>query len=60
MFSIDVQIDVDECKSNEHDCGSHEVCVNHIGGYKCHCNEGFEKQNEDSSCKKGAITFLFN
>ena len=56
-----MQIDVDECTTNEHDCDLHEVCVNNVGGYTCQCKEGFERGNQGRSCiKKGKIIFPFS
>ena len=55
-----VQIDVDECKTQGHDCDPHAVCVNYAGGYKCQCKEGYKSVNEGRLCiKKGTVTFSF-
>ena len=55
-----VQIDVDECKTQGHDCDPHAVCVNYAGGYKCQCKEGYKSVNEGRLCiKKGTVIFSF-
>ena len=34
-------IDVDECKTGEHNCA--HVCINMDGGFECECEQGFVK-----------------
>lgn len=45
--------DVDECAENKDDCDNeHMSCVNKEGGYKCVCDEGYEKNDVDACVKK--------
>ncbi|XP_078086463.1 thrombomodulin [Mustelus asterias] len=39
--------DIDECESNPCD----EECTNTFGSYKCDCKEGFELQEDGTSCE---------
>jgi len=46
-------VDIDECAEDKDDCGDeHMSCVNNEGGYKCICDEGFEKNEVDACVKK--------
>lgn len=33
--------DIDECKTDDGECGAHAVCVNTVGSYNCVCIQGF-------------------
>ena len=41
--------DFNECENNASECGENKYCNNTIEGYECLCNDGFEK-NENDSC----------
>lgn len=34
-------LDIDECKRQLHDCDTHALCRNTLGGFQCMCNKGF-------------------
>ena len=35
-------MDIDECKLNPNSCGPGAICTNLEGSYLCHCPDGFE------------------
>lgn len=39
--SDDTCVDIDECRGS-HICSEYAECVNRIGGYDCHCLQGYE------------------
>lgn len=34
-------VDIDECSTGDHICNVRAHCNNTIGGYSCHCNDGY-------------------
>ncbi|XP_012586305.1 PREDICTED: nidogen-1 [Condylura cristata] len=46
--------DVDECAEQPSVCGSHAVCNNHPGTFRCECVEGYQF-SEDGACVAAAI-----
>ena len=34
-------LDIDECLISSHDCHRDVTCMNMIGSFECHCNNGF-------------------
>ena len=42
MFFVEIPtLDEDECALGNHSCHSQATCINTIGSYTCHCDEGF-------------------
>ena len=33
--------DIDECDQGDHNCDINAQCDNTVGGFECHCNDGF-------------------
>ncbi|KAG7505390.1 low-density lipoprotein receptor [Solea senegalensis] len=49
--------DIDECA--EADVCS-QICINHDGGYKCECEEGYQVDPSTKACKAvGTVAYLF-
>uniref|UniRef100_A0A182NQ32 Protein kinase C-binding protein NELL2 n=1 Tax=Anopheles dirus TaxID=7168 RepID=A0A182NQ32_9DIPT len=42
-------VEMDECKSGEHDCHENADCINTLGSYHCRCKEGYTGDGHD--CK---------
>ncbi|KAL4228223.1 Fibrillin-1 [Mactra antiquata] len=42
-------VDIDECSSSSSIC-SNGYCENTLGGYQCRCNQGFQPNNDRTSC----------
>ena len=36
-------IDVNECEEKDYTCTSNSTCINTIGSYKCECDSGYNK-----------------
>ncbi|XP_066450110.1 adhesion G protein-coupled receptor E3-like [Eleutherodactylus coqui] len=43
-------IDIVECSSGTDACGVHTGCKNTVGGYRCKCNNGYQKDNQTAFC----------
>ncbi|CAL1543309.1 unnamed protein product [Lymnaea stagnalis] len=55
----DCSIDVDECSSlYTRYCGSHQHCVNTVGGYSCECNPGYRAETNGQCYFAGCDLFL--
>uniref|UniRef100_A0A182MN14 EGF-like domain-containing protein n=1 Tax=Anopheles culicifacies TaxID=139723 RepID=A0A182MN14_9DIPT len=43
-------VEMDECKSGEHNCHENADCINTLGSYHCQCKEGYTGNGRD--CKR--------
>lgn len=44
--------DINECLDPDlYNCPAHSHCVNTVGSYRCECDEGFEKADDDYTCR---------
>ncbi|EPY73940.1 nidogen-1 [Camelus ferus] len=43
------ELDIDECSEQPSACGSHAICNNHPGTFRCECAEGF-RFSEEGAC----------
>ena len=48
MFS-NIPIDINECRSKEHDC--EEDCINTPGSYYCNCKKGYRLKSDMKTCE---------
>ena len=46
---MSVSLDISECQSGLHNCS--QKCVELEGGFSCACNEGYELDSDQISCK---------
>ncbi|KAG9488714.1 hypothetical protein GDO78_004966 [Eleutherodactylus coqui] len=42
--------DIVECSTSTDACGAHTGCKNTVGGYRCKCNNGYQKDNQTEFC----------
>lgn len=40
--------DIDECSDGNYTCQENAVCSNLMGGYKCVCEDGYERTDNNS------------
>jgi hypothetical protein len=51
ISTINFISDIDECSEGSHSCtGPAHYCNNEIGSYACGCSEGYELDDEGSTC----------
>ncbi|KAB1270852.1 Nidogen-1 [Camelus dromedarius] len=48
-FCTQSAVDIDECSEQPSACGSHAICNNHPGTFRCECAEGF-RFSEEGAC----------
>ncbi|XP_019199662.1 PREDICTED: putative wall-associated receptor kinase-like 16 isoform X2 [Ipomoea nil] len=39
-------LDIDECEKGKNNCSENAICENKLGGFSCHCKEGYEEDGE--------------
>jgi hypothetical protein len=52
--------DINECTAgdaNKHECDSHAICKNTVGGYTCTCKPGYEGNGKACDGKFGVFKF---
>ena len=66
MFVFDIeltiiilQLDVDECEENIHNCTNLEVCRNRFGIFDCPCITGYQRNNTNGQCEGKNIKNTF-
>ncbi|XP_054655579.1 nidogen-1 isoform X1 [Dunckerocampus dactyliophorus] len=42
--------DIDECRENPQICGSHAICNNQPGTFRCECEDGYQFGNDGQTC----------
>lgn len=42
--------DIDECRDNPQICGSHAICNNQPGTFRCECEDGYQFANDGQTC----------
>ena len=47
LFSLS---DIDECRDNPQICGSHAICNNQPGTFRCECEDGYQFANDGQTC----------
>uniref|UniRef100_A0A8C2WHH2 Nidogen 1 n=1 Tax=Cyclopterus lumpus TaxID=8103 RepID=A0A8C2WHH2_CYCLU len=47
LFSLS---DIDECRENPQICGSHAICNNQPGTFRCECEDGYQFGNDGQTC----------
>lgn len=50
LFCFNDFLDVNECSSNQHECGPYATCYNTPGSYKCKCKDDYRGVGHD--CKR--------
>ena len=51
LIIINLQLDVNECEENLHNCTDLEICRNTFGGFNCDCVMGYQRRNANSQCE---------
>ena len=49
--NINIDVDIDECELEQHNCGAHAACNNTAGSYNCTCISGYEGDGINCSGK---------
>lgn len=52
--------DFDECDNEDHNCDRNAVCNNTVGSYTCTCNDGYEGEGYNGSCRGMLIHTSFS
>ena len=57
-----IQLDVDECEEDLHNCTDVDICRNRFGSFRCDCITGYQRRNANSQCEGEDIksTFRFS
>lgn len=42
--------DIDECSENPQICGSHAICNNQPGTFRCECEDGYQFGGDGQTC----------
>lgn len=42
--------DIDECRENPQICGSHAICNNQPGTFRCECEDGYQFSGDGTTC----------
>ncbi|KAE8280427.1 Nidogen-1 [Larimichthys crocea] len=42
--------DIDECRENPQICGSHAICNNQPGTFRCECDDGYQFSSDGQTC----------
>ena len=55
--TVNIILDIDECKEGSDNCHKYATCTNTIGSFTCKCNVGFE--GDGVYCKGAFIKIIF-